>query len=126
MSKSDGSEKSIHTLISQYAEAAAAHGQGSWDGNYKKANRNYDIVANIRRELMERGEEGRMALLELLNHPDPHVRTSAAAYALQFAPERAEAVLVEVGQSDVGIVSFTAEMTLEQWRKGELKFPERR
>lgn len=75
---------------------------------------------------MERGEEGRMALLDLLNHPDPHVRTWAAAHSLEFAPDRAEATLNEVAQSDVGIVSFDAEITLEQWKKGELKFPERR
>lgn len=58
------SEKSLTTLIDEYAEAAAAHGQASWDGNYKKANRNHDIVADIRCELMERGEEGRMAFLD--------------------------------------------------------------
>ena len=48
---------------------------------------------------MERGEEGKLALLDLLNHPDPHVRTWAAAHSLAFAPERAEATLVELVQA---------------------------
>ena len=125
MSSARNNEKNVARLIEEYAEAAAAHGKASSDGDYKKANRNHDIIADVRCELMERGDEGKTALLDLLTHPDPSVRTWAAAHSLQFDAQRAEATLVEVAQSDAGIVSFAAEMTLEQWKKEELSFPER-
>jgi hypothetical protein len=58
----------------------------------------------------------------LLEDPDPGVRAWPAAHALEFAPELGENVL-EALAAEGGLTGFDAEMTLEVWRGGTLKFP---
>lgn len=109
-------------LLSLYERAAIAHGKASETGDYKTANKEYQIVAAVYRELRAQGVEKQKALLRFLNHSDAHVRVWAGAHALEFAPERGEAVLTEISQS-TGIPALDAELTLEEWRKGNLRFP---
>lgn len=59
---------SVRQLLSGYAEAAAAHGGASKDGDHKTANCQYDIIAAVCRELRARGgPDAQLSLLELLN-----------------------------------------------------------
>jgi hypothetical protein len=58
----------------------------------------------------------------LLEDPDPGVRAWAGAHALELAPELGENVL-ETLAAEGGLTGFNAEMTLEVWRGGTLKFP---
>lgn len=115
-------DASIDSLVKAYAEAAAAHGETYETGDYKKGNREYDILAANYRELRARGHHAQLHLLELLNDSNSHVRGWAASHALEFAPERGEPVLTELARRG-GLTGFSAEMTLEEWRKGSLKFP---
>jgi hypothetical protein len=46
----------------------------------------------------------------------------AAFHALEFAPKEAVPVLEALSKSR-GISGFDAEITLKEWRKGTLKFP---
>jgi len=63
------------------------------------------------------------ALLPLLQHPDLGVRAWAAAHALEFAAAEGEPVLVATADIPGSLVSFSAKMTLRQWREGTLRFP---
>jgi hypothetical protein len=109
-------------LINAYRASAAEHGAATEAGDYRKANRHHDAIASIYRELRARGETSRFALLPLLDDIDPHVRTWAAAHALDFAPERGEPVLRRLARIP-GVVGLNAEMTLQEWSKGSLAFP---
>ena len=109
-------------LVKAYANAAVAHRQASWGGDYKRANKEYDTIAAIYRELRERGESAQRLLLPLLEHPDPAVKSWAAAHALEFSPNEGERVLEELSQG-TGMLSLNAETTLSEWRKGTLSFP---
>jgi hypothetical protein len=110
------------SLIQLFAEAAAANIRAWEDANPQLANKAYDVQANVYRELRSRGIEAQRALLSLLNDPEPYVRCSAAAYALEFAPQDAEPVLQALRPLR-GFVGHDAGMTLDVWRKGELRFP---
>jgi hypothetical protein len=46
------------------------------------------------------------------------------AHALDFAPEQGEAVLSALSEQYDGVAGFNAEMTLDVWRQGELRFPQ--
>lgn len=46
-----------------------------------------------------------------------------AAHALDFAPEKGEPVLESLAGVQGSLIGFDAEMTLKEWRKGELRFP---
>ena len=110
-------------LLASYAEAAAAHGEASETGDYRKANANHTIVASTYRELRSRGLSTQRSLLSLLNHQNDGVRGWAAAHALEFSPEEGEPVLKALAETNSGIIGLDAILTLEEWHKGRLRFP---
>jgi len=61
-------------------------------------------------------------LLPLMQDPDDAVQSWAASHALEFAPEQAESVPVDLAEGR-GISAFNAKMTLWEWRKESLSFP---
>jgi hypothetical protein len=122
MNRREVKKADLPDLVSAYAEAAAEQGQASEKGNHKRANPKAEEIAAIYRELRERGRDAQLALLPLLEHPDPFVRGWTAAHALEFAPvegERALLALVELP----GVPGLNASMTLREWRQGTLRFP---
>ncbi len=103
-------------LVAVYAAAAAGHGDATSNGDSLRANREHDAVASSYRELRRRGE--RDALLPLLSHPHLSVRQWVASHALEFAPEKGEPVLMEIETGGHKVASFSATMTLREWRAG--------
>jgi hypothetical protein len=83
----------------------------------------YDRIAAIYRELRRRGPEAQNQLLSLLDHADPGVRGWVGAHALEFAPHLGEPALMALVCVQDSLVSFSAEMTLREWRAGRLEFP---
>jgi hypothetical protein len=115
-------QNTVKELLDMYVEAARGHGLATRHGDAVGANKQHDIIAAIYREIRKRGIDAQSALLALLDHDEPPVRMWAAAHALEFAPARGEAVLTDL-LSEEGLEAFNAEMTLEVWRAGELRFP---
>jgi hypothetical protein len=113
--------KPAEELLSDYAATAKKHMEASNSGNYRVANRAYDRLVKLRRELMDRGASGRSALLSLLGHVDPEVRVWAAADCLPVDTTKAEQVLSDLVHCS-GIVALTAETTLDEWKAGRLTF----
>lgn len=116
----DMTSATVEQLVSRYVEAAAAHAEASAQGNHKLANPQHDVVAAAYRELRAREEE--RALLPLLLHDDAGVRSWAGAHALEFSPRAGERVLEELA-AEPGLTGFNAQMTLQTWRDGNLRFP---
>ena len=111
---------SVDELVRRYADAASAHHDATEQGDHERANAQHDIVASAYRELRRRDRAS--VLLVLLDQPDVGVRSWAAAHALEFAPAEGERVLTELS-TEPGIAGFNAQMTLETWREGSLRFP---
>jgi len=112
----------VPSLVSQYADAALANRRAIDNGDHRTANRHYEIVAAIYRELRRRGADAQRALLPLLTHPEPGVRAWAAAHAMEFAPADGEPVLTALTNAPKAL-GMSATMTLRQWREGKLIFP---
>jgi HEAT repeat protein len=115
---------SIHELEVMYEEAAALHGQASREGSHRVANAQHKRILAVWKELRERGETGRVALVRLMGSSNPHVRAWAASHVLEFDPRSAEAELERLANGPPSIVRLDAEMTLKEWRAGHLKFTE--
>jgi hypothetical protein len=113
----------VETLVRVYREAAVAHGVATEHGNYRAANRQHDVLAEVYRELRNRGRDSQVELLPLLDDIDAHVRAWVAAHALEFAPDRGEAVLKRLASGEPSVIRLNAEMTLSEWKKGSLAFP---
>lgn len=107
----------IDASVSEYRRLVYAHGQLT-SREFKKANRLFDAAHRIAKEL--RGsQEGRKAMLTLLNDPDASVRLGAATEALPVDPETALRVIDQIASSE-GAHSFEAEMVAQEWRAGRL------
>ncbi len=106
----------------RYAAAAIEHARATRDGNSHAANAAYDEIAAAYRALRDEGELER--LLDLLDAPEPGARLWAATHVLAAGldPQRGEAALAALAE-DPDLLGFTAEMTLESWRAGQLKAP---
>ncbi|NBC45912.1 DUF2019 domain-containing protein [Corallococcus exiguus] len=113
-----------HPLVRTYVEAAELHGQASVEGKHRAANTQYARLITAWRELRAQGKDGRSALTGLLQDSNPRVRLWAASHALEFAPVLAEAELERLALGPAGVVRLDAEMTLSEWRAGNMKFTE--
>ncbi|MCO5050790.1 MAG: DUF2019 domain-containing protein [Verrucomicrobiae bacterium] len=112
----------VGMLLKLYVEAAVAHYCATEKGDYRTANRQHDVVAAAYRELRGRGIEAQRSLLVLLDHPNEAVRAWAAAHALEFAPDEGEPILQSIAKGS-GVCKLNATITLDEWKKGALKFP---
>lgn len=90
-------------------------------GKPKDGNCMFDLLVAIHRELRARGVEAQRQLLVLLDDPHLGTRCWAATAVMEFAPKEGERVLTDLARSAGGLVGFSAEWTLEEWKAGTLK-----
>ena len=108
-------------LIEKTRSLSAERWRAIYAGRPKDGNRMFDLLVAIRRELRTRGMEAQRQLLSLVDDPYPGTRCWAAASVLEFAPDEGERVLTELAKAPNGLIGFSAEMTLEQWKAGTFK-----
>jgi hypothetical protein len=109
----------IETFITKYREYAEAHGKATRSGNYNEANRCYDKLIVLVPRIRALGNQGELALLELVDDSDDAVACWAATHSLRFCESRAIAVLSELSKKE-GPIGFDAKMVIRQWKNGEL------
>ena len=107
-------------ILEDYVQTAIQHGKATDDGDSNLANNAYDHLDELFQEILV--SERRRELLPLLDHEDPSVRSKAAFHTLTIEPTLAEAALEAVAAGP-GLIGFSAEITLSQWRLGKLKAP---
>jgi hypothetical protein len=103
-------------LTKAYREAAIAHVTASATGRHRVANRNYDLLEEVRNELLSRGAGGEHQLVALMDDAEPAVQLWAASHSLEIASLRAELVLESLSTGPPSPLRLTAETTLRQWR----------
>lgn len=113
----------IDTLIAEYILKADAWMAALEAADSRTANKASDRVQAVYRELIQRGEDARMKLLDLLEHNNPRVRLWAASHALRFHPKEGERVLNVLLAEPPGLIKATAAATLYAWRNGTYRFP---
>ncbi|MCL2224012.1 MAG: DUF2019 domain-containing protein [Defluviitaleaceae bacterium] len=108
----------MNSELERFVAACVARGEAEEEGNSEKATVQYKIIDSICSKLKEanRLEE----LQSLYDHEDLYVRLWAAGLTLELPNSRAEEVLIMLS-SFRGLLGFSAEMTLSEWRKGNLK-----
>lgn len=107
-------------LVTAYVDAAVTNGSAIDGGDYRMANRQYDVGVEISAEFRRRGSLAEQRLLELLAHENPWVRYWAATDVLRFAHSVAEPVLEGLAALPLSLVCLSAETILVEWRKGNL------
>ena len=107
-------------LVRKYVELAELHGESTCSGDYKKANRAYDLlIEHFRTIAKESSYEG---LFELYSHKNPWVQLWSSSHTLEIDSELALDRLKTISDSGVPIVSMNARYTIQEWNKGKLSF----
>ena len=110
--------------IDMFVNACLEEYKYSQLGDSKNGNKQGKIIISI--SILLKKENRLHELLDLLDHEHPEVRFRAAEQLLEFSPIRAEKTLEELSTlrgSQFGGVAFVSQITLQEWRKGNLKFP---
>lgn len=106
-------------IKSEYIELSIEHMVCAHNGEYKKANKAYSKLKKIF-EKIQSGAVEKEILVDLLNQGDPNVECWAAAHllGLPYEVELAQEKLKEIAiDNNLGMLAFTAKMTLSQWQK---------
>jgi hypothetical protein len=110
--------KDVSEALIIFEEAATNHAQATEQGDYKIANKNHDAIVKIASFLKEKNEIDK--LTDFLSHPVDGVKGWAAIYLLPIKEQEAVQALEEIAKGKT-IRSLAAEVTLREWRKGNLK-----
>ena len=112
-------------LLEMLTTRAKIRGHELDRGSPQRANAQFRIMVKLSCELMRRGRSVHPKILSLLESDNPYVRMWAAFLAFEIDVPQAERVLADIERSYAGTgrpsLGFTAQFTLEQWRKGALR-----
>lgn len=113
--------KNIDDMIEEYIQLTISRGEALEEGNSKKANKQFDKIRKIEKELKLDSDLYVKYFEPLLEHENDYVKVNAAYSLLPLTTKKSEKVLAELSKKR-GLMAFEAEMTLQEWKKGNLKF----
>jgi len=111
-------ERSIKAA-DDFIVAAIQHGECTETGDSKLGNKQYKKIMKSAQEIKASGK-GNEIFSELMEHPDISVKLWSASFAYQDNPVEAEQVLKSIIGIKRSLVSFTAEITLNELKSGSL------
>lgn len=118
----DAPLEEVFARYEQTAREWSAESSESRDVKMRRANRLFDENRLYLHRLRE-DERGRALIESLLDDDDPGVRLKAAGHTLEWSPDAARQVLVEVAAMEgLWPHRFDAEMTLREFDAGRLRF----
>lgn len=106
------------SALVKFEEVATMHAEATEQGHYQTANKCYAIIAKAASFLKEKNEIQKLS--DFLEHNSAGVRIWAATYLLPYMESEGVRTLEKIAK-EKGIHSFGAEMTLREWRNGDLK-----
>ena len=105
--------------LEKFERACILKGEADELGDSKKGNKQYKIIHSV--YLLFKNNNRLDELLSLLDHENPYVKLWASAYTLHISQSIAEKTLESLSNLK-GNIGFCSEMTLREWRNGNLKF----
>lgn len=105
-------------LLKSFEEFCIKQTEYSWNGKSKKANYYYDQIFKVVNLLKEMNSLSSLSVF--YSHPNIGVRTWAACFLLPVNEKQSLKVLKEISKMDVR-GSYTAELVIKEWKKGDLK-----
>lgn len=111
----------LEKMLFEYVNACIKAEEAQENGDSKNFNKQHRVIQKIRKELKENQEYGIEKLMPYLEHLSPFVRLETAFSVIPVAPERAKKVLNQLKEIR-GLTGYSAEMSLTEWEKGNLKF----
>lgn len=111
--------KNIKTALAVFEEASLRQAEATEQGDYKSGNKLYSEITKAAAFI--KSENAVEKLKPLLSHSSVGVRMWAAFYLLPIDEKEGVKILREIAKSP-GIHALTADTTLTEWQKGNIKF----
>lgn len=108
----------IQQALDLFEKYSISQGKALDVGNSRVANYNYDRIEDVVRYLREKKELSRLSVF--YTHSNAYVKLGAAAYLLPVFEKESLKVMKEIVKTK-GILSLDAEMTIKEWKKGNLR-----
>jgi hypothetical protein len=108
-------------LISEYISLAISHGESTLSGDFKNGNKAYRKMEKIVEAIRNSDEMIRKQFYILMYHENDNVKTWTASYLLGTYENEALEALTKIARNSKNIFSFNAEMTIKEWKLGNLK-----
>jgi len=105
----------VDDAIEKFKMAAIDNRVCAYNGNYRKANRAYDNLMQIKKYLLE--NNAIESLKTFYESSDLYLRLSAAVYLAPLDSENCYKIIKEIMDADEGWASFDAKYTLKEWSK---------
>lgn len=113
--------KDIESALKIFLESAIKEVEATETGDFKTVNKCNKKITESMNYLKSKNEI--YILKDHLSNPSVGVRLWVACYWLNINEKEGLTVLERIAKSkDSGIYSLTAETTLSEWKKGNLKF----
>ncbi|MGH6823215.1 MAG: DUF2019 domain-containing protein [Methylocella sp.] len=111
----------VDQLVDRFAEIGIAQYPAVMGGATREFKRLFDQMNAVDTELRARGQDARLALLRLYDHPNVQVRLKAAKRTLGVAPEAARNVIQAIYDSKRYPQAGEAGMTISNLDSGFFK-----
>ncbi|MES2930632.1 MAG: hypothetical protein V4665_02510 [Patescibacteria group bacterium] len=108
----------LNKLKEEFIKSAIAHGESTESGEYEKANKAFELLQEIQKEIIKIDPE-KFLFKELLDYPNNSVQSFAASKLLVSNPTIALPVLEKIASKE-GLVAFSAQNLVEEWKAGNL------
>jgi len=110
-------------LLHRFAVTAKAHHEALETMDQEGVNTHAGMISGLHRSILGEGENGREALLSLIDDSNPVVAGMAAVYSIRYNSGRCLAVLKRVAL-EPGLLGFRAGVAVERWESGEWQGPD--
>lgn len=113
--------KKINTIeeaLSVFENNAILYSEATETGEYKVVNKSHDTIRKCINFIREQNKMD--LLLNFLDHENSSVRLWAAYALLPIYTKKCEKTLKDIRKKDKGIIGGDAELTLKEWKKGNL------
>ena len=109
----------VNNIISDFVDASINNGIAQEDGNANQANKYYRVIEKRKKWLIDHDELCNPDFLKLLNHENDYVRLHVSCALLHVKDREALNTLSYLSKK-MGILGFTAEMTISEYKKGHI------
>lgn len=111
-------QKNSWMLIDEFVKNAKIQGNATLEGEYKKGNKAFKIIDAMKQDINL--AKTMLDVLMISGEHNVKIWACGSALDIEYKTNEAEQILEELSSSpELGILSFTAEMTLDV-RKGEI------
>ena len=115
-------DEKLSLLVRRFAVAAQAHQTALEDMDEDRANAHARVISGLHAAIIREGDDGREALLALLDSENQVVVGMVAVFSLRYNPTRSLEVLRMLADKG-GLLGFRASVALERWESGEWDEP---